>query len=124
MIFSLPYWSHTQKGRDRLYAQRTKTKLSCCSCQRASGVRGIARLRNAPYDQVLRAKILLLAWEHPDWANTQIAAKTGASPWTVWKWRKRWRESAVTKNIPRPGAPRFFSLNPKSPNHRSRLHSA
>ena len=49
----------------------------------------IARLRKAPYEEVLRAKILLLSWEHLDWSKTAIAQKLGTTPWTVWKWRKR-----------------------------------
>jgi len=87
-------------------------------------LRHIARLRKAPYDRVLRAKILVVAWEHPTWTNTAIATKVGASAWTVWKWRKRWREHPDLADAPRPGGPRFFSLSGAGPDHRAGLYAA
>jgi hypothetical protein len=82
----------------------------------------IARLRKAPYEEVLRAKILLLAWEHPDWSKAAIAQKLGTTPWTVWKWRKRWTEDPQVGDMPRRGAPRLFSLSPAGPDHGAGLH--
>jgi hypothetical protein len=85
-------------------------------------LRHIARLRKAPYDRDLRAKNLVLAWEHSDWTNTAIATKVGANAWTVWKWRKRWRENPDLADAPRPGTPRLFSLSRPGPDHRAGLY--
>ncbi|MBI5299632.1 MAG: helix-turn-helix domain-containing protein [Deltaproteobacteria bacterium] len=84
----------------------------------------MARLRKAPHAEVVRAKILLLAYEHPDWDNATIARKAGCTDRTVRQWRKRSREGPLLQESPRCGAPRFFSLNPKSPSHRSGLHAS
>jgi hypothetical protein len=43
----------------------------------------LARLRTAPHAEVVRAKILLLAYEHPDWSNTAIASAVGCTDRTV-----------------------------------------
>lgn len=85
-------------------------------------LRRSARLRTAAYAVVLRAKILLLAWEHPDWNHGQIAQEVGTTDWTVRKWRKRWCENPVIGDAPRAGAPRFFSLGPAGPDHRAGVH--
>jgi len=87
-------------------------------------LRQTARLRKAPHWEVLRAKILLLAWEHADWTNEAIARKVGCSSWVVWKWRKRWSQKRGIAEAPRPGVPRFFSLSTESPGDGPRLHSA
>lgn len=92
--------------------------------QQLEELQRIARLRTAAYAVVLRAKILLLAWEHPDWSHGQIAREVGADDWTVRKWRKRWHENSVIGDAPRAGAPRFFSLGPTRPDHGAGLHSA
>lgn len=85
----------------------------------------LSRLREkASHCQVVRAKIILLAYEHPDWDNVSIARKVGCTDRTVRQWRHRWKEVASIKEAPRPGVPRFFSLNPKSANHSSGLHTA
>ena len=87
-------------------------------------LRHISRLRKAPYWEVLRAKILLLAYEHPDWDNVSIARKVGCDVSTVRKWRAASREGPRITEAPRTGGPRFFSLSPKSPGDGSGLHSA
>jgi hypothetical protein len=69
----------------------------------------ITRRRTAPYAEVVRAKILLLAYEHPDWTNTAIARAVGCADRTVRKWRRRSRASPAVKDAPRSGGPRFFS---------------
>lgn len=75
-------------------------------------LRHVARLRKAPYAEVVRSKILLLAWEHPEWSNTRIAQAVGCAVRTVRKWRQRWKKggSRTIKESERLGAPRFFSL--------------
>ena len=70
----------------------------------------LARLRKAPHAEVVRAKILLLAYEHPDWDNVTIARKVGCTDRTVRKWLKQSREGPILQEAPRSGAPRFFSL--------------
>lgn len=70
----------------------------------------LARLRIAPHAEVVRAKILLLANEHPDWSNAAIARAVGCTDRTVRKWRRRSRAGPTLKEAPRRGAPRFFLL--------------
>lgn len=82
----------------------------------------VARLRKAPHAQVVRAKILVLAYEHPGLDNVTIARKCGCDVSTVRKWRAASREGPYMEEAPRPGAPRFFSLNPARPDHRTGLH--
>ena len=83
----------------------------------------ITRLReSAGHTQVVRAKIVVLAYEHPDWDNGTISRKVGCTDRTVRMWRRRWEEVASIQEAPRPGGPRFFSLSPARPNHRACLH--
>jgi len=82
------------------------------------------RRETASHGRVMRAKILLTAYEHPEWNNAQIARKLGTTMGTVQKWRKRWRTTRSVAEAQRPGAPRFFSLNGPSPDHRPRLYAA
>jgi len=85
----------------------------------------IARRREtASHGRVVRAKIILTAYEHPEWNNAQIARKLGTTVGTVQKWRKRWRATRTLAEAPRAGAPRLFSLNGPSPDHGPRLHVA
>ena len=65
--------------------------------------------RNSPQGKVLRARILLLAFDHQEWSNQQIGREAGCTDWTVRKWRKRWVERRSIEDLPRPGAPRRFS---------------
>lgn len=57
---------------------------------------------------VLRARIILLAAEGV--ANAQIAARLSTTPTSVWKWRKRYRESGLTGLVdaPRVGRPKVI----------------
>ena len=97
----------------------------CLSAKEYAELKHLARLREtATHSQVVRAKIVLLAYEHPEWANVAIAHKVGCTDWAVRKWRRRWKAVASLKEAPRSGAPRFFSLNPKSADHGIGLHSA
>lgn len=81
--------------------------------------RSWARVSHA---EVVRAKIVLLAYEHPEWDNGAIARQVGCTDRTVRTWRRRWKEVATLHDAPRSGAPRFFSLSPESPNHGVGLH--
>src|SRR5262249_26025101 len=84
----------------------------------------ISRLRTALYAGVVRAKILLRAYEHPDWSNVAIARAVGCTDRTVRKWRSRRRAGPVYQEAPRPGGPRFFPLRGSRPRQRPRLHAA
>jgi transposase len=72
-------------------------------------LRQLVRAHKAPQGQVLRARILLLAHDHPEWSNQEIARETGCTDWTVRKWRRRWDATHSIEDLPRPGAPRRFS---------------
>ncbi len=72
-------------------------------------LRKLANSRTAPHGQVMRAQILLAAYDHPEWNNQQIAQVCGCVPLTVRKWRRRWVERKSIDDLPRPGAPRRFS---------------
>ena len=84
----------------------------------------VARLRKAPHAQVVRAKILVLAYEHPDWDNSTIARKCGCDVSTVRKWRATSREGPCLEEAPRPGGPRLFSLSPAGPDHRTGVYAS
>jgi hypothetical protein len=72
-------------------------------------LRRLANARKSPQDKALRARILLLAFDHPEWSNQQIAQEAGCIDWTVRKWRRRWVATRSVEDLPRPGAPRRFS---------------
>jgi Homeodomain-like domain len=84
----------------------------------------ISRLRTAPYAEVVRAKILLRAYEHPDWSNVAIARAVGCTDRTVRKWRSRSRAGPAYQEAPRSGGPRFFSLRDPRASNRPRLYVA
>ena len=95
------------------------------TAQEHAELKRLTRLwETASYAQVVRAKIVLLAYEHPNWDNATIARKVGCTDRTVRHWRRRWRDVASLREAARPGAPRFFSLCPTSPDHRPRLHAS
>ena len=82
----------------------------------------LARRRTASYAEVVRAKILLLAYEHPDWSNAAIARAVGCTDRTVRKWRERSRAGPALQDAPRSGGPRFFPLSGSGAGHRAGLH--
>ena len=84
----------------------------------------LTRCRTAPYAEVVRAKILLLAFEHPDWSNAAIARAVGCTDRTVRKWRERSRAGPAWQDAPRSGGPRFFPLSGAGAGHRVGLHVA
>lgn len=62
----------------------------------------------APFAHVQRARILLLAHQHPDWPNQRIAHTVGCCLDTVKVWRQRWQATGTLDHWPRTGAPRAF----------------
>jgi len=75
----------------------------------AAQLRQRIRAHSTPQAQVLRARIVLTAFEQPDWSNDQIAQTLGTSDRMVRKWRRRWVETHSLSDAPRTGAPRRFS---------------
>jgi transposase len=65
--------------------------------------------RKTPQGQARRAQVVLLAADHPDWTNDQIASQAGCSEKTVRTWRARWHRGQTLADLPRPGRPRVFS---------------
>jgi hypothetical protein len=65
--------------------------------------------RKAPQGQVFRARILLAAFEHPEWSNQQIAQEAGTVDRVVRFWRRRWTDTRSIDDLPRCGRPRRFS---------------
>ncbi|MFH1486479.1 MAG: helix-turn-helix domain-containing protein [Chloroflexota bacterium] len=72
-------------------------------------LRKLANSRKSPHGKVVRAGILLAAYDHPEWSNQQIAQEVGCTDRSVRKWRRRWKETGSIEDLPRPGAPRRFS---------------
>src|SRR5919201_6217664 len=48
----------------------------------------------APFAEVQRARMLLLAHQHPTWQNVEIARQVGCCVQTVKHWRQRWQQTA------------------------------
>jgi hypothetical protein len=65
--------------------------------------------RKAPQGQVFRARILLTAFDHPDWSNQQIAQEAKTVDRVVRFWRRRWADRRSIDDLPRSGRPRHFS---------------
>ncbi len=78
--------------------------------KRYEELKRMARLLKAPYTQVVRAKVLVACYEHPDWTNHRIARAIGCAYRTVRRWRQRWRAARSIEDRERAGAPRFFPL--------------
>jgi transposase len=77
--------------------------------EQAAELRKLLKAHSTPQVKVLRAKIVLYAYEHPDWSNQEIARQAGCSDRAVRKWRRRWVERQSIEDLPRSGAPRRFS---------------
>jgi transposase-like protein len=69
----------------------------------------LVRAHTSPQAQVVRARIILQAFEHPESSTPQISAQVGTSDRQVRKWRKRWVLTHSLTDAPRSGAPRRFS---------------
>jgi transposase-like protein len=63
----------------------------------------------APYAEVLRARMLLLAYQHPDWRNAEIAREVGCAAATVKQWRRRWQSTDSLHDAPRTGRRHAFT---------------
>jgi hypothetical protein len=50
-------------------------------------LRQLVKSRKAAQGQVVRARIILNAHDHPDWSNQQIPETVGCSDRSVRKWR-------------------------------------
>jgi hypothetical protein len=68
-----------------------------------------AGAHTAPYWEVMRARIVLLASE--GFSNMEIARKLDSTPQTACKWRKRFYEEGLSglEDRPRSGRPPTFS---------------
>lgn len=77
--------------------------------QTVAHLRQRIRAHSTSQAQLLRAQIVLTAFEQPDWSNAQIAQTLRTSDRMVRKWRRRWVETQSIEDAPRPGAPRRFS---------------
>jgi hypothetical protein len=114
-------------ARGRLIAERRGPKPQhkvALTAPEYRELQRLARRRTASYAEVVRAKTLLLAYEHPDWSNAAIARAVGCTDRTVRKWRRRSRAGPALQDAPRPGGPRFFPLSGAGAGHRVGLHVA
>jgi hypothetical protein len=69
----------------------------------------------------VRAQIVVLAHDHPDWSNQHLAQTVGTSDRMVRKWRRRWVQTHSLADAPRSGAPRRFPPRGTGPGDRHRL---
>jgi transposase len=74
----------------------------------------LSRCYSAPFGEVQRARILLLAHQSPEMSNAAIAREVGCAVDTVRVWRKRWQSNQSLKDLPRPGARRTFSSSQRA----------
>jgi transposase len=63
----------------------------------------------APFATVQRARIVLLAHQHPQWQNAAIAQRVGCSVNTVKRWRQRWQTTDGLRDAPRAGTQPTFT---------------
>lgn len=63
----------------------------------------------APFATVQRAQIVLLAHQHPQWQNAEIARRVGCSVSTVKRWRQRWQTTDGLRDAPRAGTQPTFT---------------
>lgn len=81
----------------------------------------LIRASSTPQALVMRARIILTAYQHPEQSNQQIALASGTTDRTVRKWRGRWVKAHALADAPRSGAPRRFSPSGARPSHGHRL---
>jgi hypothetical protein len=87
----------------------------------AAQLRQLIRAHSTTQAQLLRARIVLTAYQQPTWSNNQIARTLGTSDRMVRKWRRRWVETQSLHDAPRAGAPRRFSPSGAGASHCDRL---
>ena len=71
-------------------------------------LRQLVRSHTTPQTKAKRARMLLAAFDHPDWSNQQIAREAGTVDRVVRRWRQRWWQTKSIEDLPRPGRPRVF----------------
>src|SRR6266849_1491680 len=69
----------------------------------------LIRASSTPQSLVMRVRIILRAYQHPDQSNQQIAQAVGTTDRPVRKWGGRWVKNHSLADAPRSGAPRRFS---------------
>jgi len=94
------------------------------TAEELSQLQHLSRLRKAPYAEVLRARILLAVYQHPQWSNVDIARALGCALGTVRKWRARSQPAVCWKDAARSGAPRFFLVDGARAGNGTGLHAA
>jgi transposase len=82
--------------------------------QQHKDLKQISQSHSLPWVEVQRARILVLAHEHPDWNNSQIAKAVGSCTEMVKKCRRRWQTNPSVKSSPRPGTRRKFTALQRS----------
>ena len=63
----------------------------------------------APFAEVQRARILLLAHQQPTWRHAEIARQVGCCVNTVKHWRQCWPQTDSVRDTPRAGTRRTFT---------------
>ena len=89
--------------------------------EEAAHLRRLMRAHTTGQGLVVRAQMVVLAHEHSDWSNQQIASTVGTSDRMVRKWRRRWVQTRSLVDAPRSGAPRRFSPRGTGSGDRHRL---
>ena len=79
------------------------------SPQQEEYLHSLSKSYSAPFAQVQRARILLLAHYNPSFSNAEIARQVGCCVTTVKLWRLRWHSSSSLDDAPRSGSPRTFT---------------
>ena len=72
----------------------------------------MSRSSTAPFAQVQRARLLLLA--HEGVTNAEIARRLGCSVQTVRTWRRRWQSEPSLSDAPRSGCPRRLTATERA----------
>ena len=89
--------------------------------EEAAHLRRLIRAHTTGQGLVVRAQIVVLAHEHPDWSNQLLAQTVRTSDRMVRKWRRRWVQTRSLADAPRSGAPRRFSPRETRPGDGHRL---
>lgn len=76
------------------------------AAEQAHQLRQLVRARTPPQTTSFRARIVLAAHDHPAWSNQQIAQHLGTADRIARKWRRRWTETQLLADAPRPQARR------------------
>jgi transposase len=77
--------------------------------EQAMYLQQLSACSTAPCAAGQRARLLLLAPQHPTGRNVAIACHVGCSVSTVKRWRQRWQTTTSLRDAPRPGCTRTFT---------------